>query len=213
MRKFGFEEKQRARVAASRIDDRPLENTRAKPQIWIVYLRACYFTDDSYHLGLLQTLTGNVGLPPVSHVISCRADQHQSKKEIWLIFDYKSTVKPTIFFEDAVEEAICFGWIDSQQNRMDDERFIRRFSPRRQQSSWSKYNKMRTLKMLRERKFTEAGMAVLSADVIAICVNPQLCIHEALAFWESVHKKPSCKPKVCRTPASILAPRLLICSL
>jgi uncharacterized protein YdeI (YjbR/CyaY-like superfamily) len=95
------------------------------------------------------------------------ADHHRSKEEIWLVFHYRRTGKPTIAYNDAVEAAICYGWIDSQLNRMDDERFVRRFSPRRPQSHWSRYNKERALRMLREGKMTEAGMVTLPADVIA----------------------------------------------
>ncbi len=94
------------------------------------------------------------------------ADHHQSKKEIWLVFYYKWTGKPTIAYNDAVEEAICFGWIDSQQNPMDDERFARRFSPRRKGSHWSRYNRERARRMLRARKMTEEGVAALPADLV-----------------------------------------------
>ena len=95
------------------------------------------------------------------------ADHHETKKEIWLVFYYKRTGKPTIPYAAAVEEAICYGWIDSQQNRMDHERFVRRFSPRRKRSHWSKYNKERALKMLRAGKMTQAGVEVLPNDVLA----------------------------------------------
>jgi len=95
------------------------------------------------------------------------ADHHQTKVEIWLVFYYKRTGKPTISYNDAVEEAICYGWIDSQQNPMDEERFVRRFSPRRKRSHWSKSNKERALRMLRAGKMEEAGMALLPDDVLA----------------------------------------------
>jgi uncharacterized protein YdeI (YjbR/CyaY-like superfamily) len=96
------------------------------------------------------------------------ADHHRTKKEIWLVFCYKWTGKPTIPYNDAVEEAICYGWIDSQQNRMDEERFVRRFSPRRKRSHWSKYNRERALRMLRMGKMTEAGRKTLPAEVLAV---------------------------------------------
>ena len=95
------------------------------------------------------------------------ADHHRSKVEIWLVFYYRRTGKPTIGYNDAVEEAICYGWIDGQQNRMDDERFVRRFSPRRRRSNRSRHNKERALRMLRAGNRTEAGMAALPADVVA----------------------------------------------
>ncbi len=96
------------------------------------------------------------------------AGHHQSKKEIWLwlVFYYRRAGKPTISYNDAVEEAICYGWIDSQQNPMDDERFVRRFSPRRG-SHWSRYNRERALRMLRAGRMTEAGMAALPGDLVA----------------------------------------------
>jgi uncharacterized protein YdeI (YjbR/CyaY-like superfamily) len=96
------------------------------------------------------------------------ARHHEQKEEIWLIFHYKSTGKPNISYNDAVEEAICYGWIDSQAGPMDKERFVRRFSPRRKQSGWSKYNKERALRMLCEGKMTPAGLALLPMDVLMV---------------------------------------------
>ena len=95
------------------------------------------------------------------------AKHHKIKSDIWLIYYYKHTGKQALGYEQSVEEAICFGWIDSQQNRMDEERFARRFSPRRKKSHWSKYNKERALRMLREGKMTESGREVLPPDVVA----------------------------------------------
>ena len=96
------------------------------------------------------------------------ADRHKTKAEIWLVFYYKRTGKPTIPYNDAVEEAICYGWINSQQNRMDEERFVRRFSPRRKRSQWSRYNRERALRMLRMEKITEAGLNTLPAELLAV---------------------------------------------
>jgi uncharacterized protein YdeI (YjbR/CyaY-like superfamily) len=100
------------------------------------------------------------------------ADHHRIKKEIWLVFPYKRTGKQTVSYDDAVEEAICYGWVDSQQNRMDEERFVLRFSPRRKRSHWSQSNKDRALRMLRAGKMVEAGMAVLPQDVLAEWQEP-----------------------------------------
>ncbi len=95
------------------------------------------------------------------------AENHRTKREIWLVFYYKRTGKPTIPYNNAVEEAICYGWIDSQQNRMDEERFVRRFSPRRERSHWSEYNRGRALRMLQMGKMTEAGLKTLPAKLLA----------------------------------------------
>jgi uncharacterized protein YdeI (YjbR/CyaY-like superfamily) len=94
------------------------------------------------------------------------ANHYKVKSEIWLIYYYKHTDKQKLSYGESVEEAICFGWIDSQQNRLDEERFVRRFSPRRIGSHWSKYNKIRALKMLREGMMTKAGFELLPEDII-----------------------------------------------
>ncbi len=93
------------------------------------------------------------------------AEHHRGDVDIWLIFYKKSSGKPTIPYNDAVEEAICYGWIDGQMKSIDEERFARRFSPRRNRSNWSKYNKARAGKMLREGKMTQAGLETLPRDI------------------------------------------------
>lgn len=92
-------------------------------------------------------------------------ENHQSKKEIWLIQYKKSTKKPSINYLEAVEEAICFGWIDNIEKGMDAERYATRFSPRRPKSNWTNTNKDRARKMIAEGKMTKAGRATLPPDV------------------------------------------------
>jgi uncharacterized protein YdeI (YjbR/CyaY-like superfamily) len=94
------------------------------------------------------------------------ADHHAQKQEVWLIFYKKASGKPSLSYDEAVEEAICFGWIDSQIKSMDRERFARRFTPRREASPWSSYNKERALKMLRQRRMTPAGWALLPDEIV-----------------------------------------------
>lgn len=94
-------------------------------------------------------------------------EHFKTKKEIWLVYYYKHTGKQSVSYDESVEEAICFGWIDGQQNRMDEERFVRRFSPRRKNSHWSKYNKNRALRMLHAGKMTDWGLELLPSDVRA----------------------------------------------
>jgi uncharacterized protein YdeI (YjbR/CyaY-like superfamily) len=95
------------------------------------------------------------------------AEHHQGKTEIWLVFFRKQTGKPTIAYNDAVEVAICFGWIDSQQRRLDEERYAIRFTPRRPRSHWSESNKERAARLLRSGEMTPAGMATLPDDLLA----------------------------------------------
>lgn len=91
---------------------------------------------------------------------------YNSKDDIWLVFHKKSSEKTTINYDEAVEEAICFGWIDVQIRRIDDHKHMRRFTARRRTSSWSDSNKRRALSMLREGKMNEAGRSVLRLDVL-----------------------------------------------
>jgi uncharacterized protein YdeI (YjbR/CyaY-like superfamily) len=90
---------------------------------------------------------------------------HRTKKEIWLIQYKKATRKPSINYVDAVEEAICFGWIDGLEKSMDAERYALRFSPRRPKSNWTNTNKERARRMIAEGRMTPAGRATLPPDV------------------------------------------------
>ncbi|HSB01354.1 MAG TPA: YdeI/OmpD-associated family protein [Anaerolineales bacterium] len=77
---------------------------------------------------------------------------YKSEKEIWLIYPRKETGKPRITYNDAVEEALCFGWIDSIIKALDEERTVQRFSPRKPKSEYSPANKERLRKLLKQRK-------------------------------------------------------------
>ena len=80
------------------------------------------------------------------------------KKEIWLIYYKKHTKNPTIPYDDAVEEALCFGWIDSTVKRIDNEKYAQRYTPRNHNSVWSPYNINRVKKMIKEGKMTKNGL-------------------------------------------------------
>jgi uncharacterized protein YdeI (YjbR/CyaY-like superfamily) len=90
---------------------------------------------------------------------------HKTRKEIWLVQYKKSTRKPSINYIEAVEEAICFGWIDGFEKSMDAERYATRFSPRRPNSNWTNTNKDRARRMIAEGRMTPAGRAILPPDV------------------------------------------------
>lgn len=85
-------------------------------------------------------------------------NNHAAEKEIWLIYYKKHTGKPRIPYDDAVEEALCFGWIDSIVKRIDDEKYIQKYTPRKDKSIWSELNKKRTEKMIKQGRMTEAGL-------------------------------------------------------
>jgi uncharacterized protein YdeI (YjbR/CyaY-like superfamily) len=92
-------------------------------------------------------------------------ENHSSKKEIWLIQYKKAARKPSINYMEAVEEALCFGWIDNTEKSIDTERYATRFSPRRPKSNWTDTNKERARKLIAVGKMTEAGFATLPTDV------------------------------------------------
>ncbi len=77
---------------------------------------------------------------------------HSTCEEVWLRYYKKPSGKPRIPYNDAVEEALCFGWIDGKIKRINEDYYIQRFTPRRPGSRWSKYN------IDRVRKLTKAGL-------------------------------------------------------
>ena len=81
-----------------------------------------------------------------------------SKQEIWLIYYKKHTGKPRIPYNDAVEEALCFGWIDSTVKRVDEETYVQKFTPRKSRSLWSVLNKERAEKMIQTGLMTPTGL-------------------------------------------------------
>ena len=90
---------------------------------------------------------------------------HAGKKEIWLVQYKKATQKASLPYVDAVEEAICFGWIDGFEKTLDAERYATRFSPRRPRSNWTETNKERARRMIANGKMTEAGLEKLPSDI------------------------------------------------
>lgn len=91
-------------------------------------------------------------------------EHYKTEKEIWLVYYKKGTGKPRIQYNEAVEEALCFGWIDSIIQKVDEEKYVRKFNPRRMGSQWSETNKRRVARVIREGRMTEAGMAKITFD-------------------------------------------------
>ena len=83
---------------------------------------------------------------------------HQKSDGIWVVFYKKHTGRKTVSYNEAVEEALCFGWIDSILTRIDDEKYRQKFSPRKKRSNWSLPNIERAKKMLAAGKMTPSGM-------------------------------------------------------
>jgi uncharacterized protein YdeI (YjbR/CyaY-like superfamily) len=89
---------------------------------------------------------------------------HRTKIEIRLIFYRKTSGKQTLTIAQAVEEALCFGWIQSRLKPLDLKRFAVRFSPRHKGSIWSLPNLKRVRRLIAQGRITEAGLAVLPPD-------------------------------------------------
>ncbi len=93
------------------------------------------------------------------------AANHDQEKEVRMVFYKKHTKTECIVYEDAIREALCFGWIDSVLNSLDDETYMLKFSPRNPRSVWSDLNKSRVLELIADGKMTEAGMKAITFDL------------------------------------------------
>lgn len=93
-------------------------------------------------------------------------ENFRSEKEIWLIYPNKSTGKPCISYNDAVEEALCFGWIDSTMKKYDPTHAAQRFTPRNPKSTYSQPNKER-LRWLAENKMLHPEIYKKVANILS----------------------------------------------
>ncbi len=88
---------------------------------------------------------------------------HATSQGVWLVYYKKHIDQPSVTYADAVEEALCFGWVDSRPNMLDDERYKQLFSPRKTKSPWSKLNKQRVEKLIQQGLMTSAGLEKIEA--------------------------------------------------
>ena len=84
---------------------------------------------------------------------------HATKQSVWLIYHKKHTGVPSLTWSQAVDEALCFGWIDSQAKPLDADRYMQFFSRRKPTSAWSRVNKEKVQRLLAEGKMMPAGLA------------------------------------------------------
>lgn len=90
------------------------------------------------------------------------AKHHKNKKEVWLIYYRKESGKTRISYDDAVLEALCYGWIDGKIKGIDNQRYAQRFSPRKYNSSLSQMNKERIRQLTKEKKMTKNGLLAVA---------------------------------------------------
>jgi uncharacterized protein YdeI (YjbR/CyaY-like superfamily) len=127
---------------------------------------------------------------------------HASTAEIWLIIYKRQSGIPCLKLEEAVEEALCFGWIDGILKPVDEQRYALRFTPRKNDSNWSALNKRRALKLVRAGRMTEAGLAKITFPLdetsLAAAQKEETRLPEALeavlkanpAAWENFQNLP-----------------------
>jgi uncharacterized protein YdeI (YjbR/CyaY-like superfamily) len=88
---------------------------------------------------------------------------HSTEPGVWLIYYKKDSGKTRVSYADAVEEALCFGWIDSIMKPIDKEKYAQKFTPRKTKSVWSALNKSRVEKLTAQKLMAPAGMAIIEA--------------------------------------------------
>lgn len=88
-------------------------------------------------------------------------EHHIVKSSVWVVYYKKQTGVPTLTWSEAVDEALCFGWIDSVKKKLDEQRSIQYFSKRKPTSMWSKINKDKVDQLIANGKMMPAGMACI----------------------------------------------------
>lgn len=89
--------------------------------------------------------------------------QHATSAGIWMKIAKKDSDHTSISYQQALEGALCFGWIDGQKNRLDDRFWLQKFTPRRPRSSWSRINREKAEKLIAEGRMREAGLKEVNA--------------------------------------------------
>jgi uncharacterized protein YdeI (YjbR/CyaY-like superfamily) len=94
-------------------------------------------------------------------------EEHGSvEKEVWFVYYKRDSGKASLPYDDTVEEALCFGWIDSIIQKIDEEQYARKFNPRSNSQKWSASNLRRVQKLIAEGRMTEAGLRVIDPAIL-----------------------------------------------
>jgi uncharacterized protein YdeI (YjbR/CyaY-like superfamily) len=91
-------------------------------------------------------------------------EHHDSESEVWLIFHKQHTGVASISYPDALDEALCFGWVDSLVKRLDDSRYARKFTPRKATSQWSNINRKRYAALKTSGRLKPSGIERAPTD-------------------------------------------------
>jgi uncharacterized protein YdeI (YjbR/CyaY-like superfamily) len=85
----------------------------------------------------------------------------RSEREVWLVIHHKDSGTPSVRYHEAIEHALCFGWIDSHARKHDADSSRLRFTPRNRRSTWSRVNRERAARMTESGEMTEHGQALI----------------------------------------------------
>lgn len=121
---------------------------------------------------------------------------HDREKVVWLVYFKPASGRTNIDYESSVEEALCFGWIDSIIQKIDEEKYARKFNPRRMASTWSETNKRRVLKVIREGRMTAAGLAKVTFDLEKVATGKPKPKRPPISMPEKVEKGLKSRPNV-----------------
>ena len=99
-------------------------------------------------------------------------NHHKSETEVWLVYYRANSGVPSIPYEDSVEEALCFGWVDSIIQRIDEQCYGRKFNPRLPNSQWSESNRRRAARLVQQGRMTAAGLAKISFPIPEVDDSP-----------------------------------------
>jgi uncharacterized protein YdeI (YjbR/CyaY-like superfamily) len=111
---------------------------------------------------------------------------HESEREVWLIYYRANSGVTSIPYDDSVEEALCFGWIDSIVQRIDEHCYGRKFNPRQANSPWSPSNMRRVAKLAAAGRITPAGLAKIPFEIPAVVEEGPLPRHDPPPFTEEL---------------------------
>lgn len=100
-------------------------------------------------------------------------ENHAREREVWLVYYKKHTNRARIPYDDAVEEALCFGWIDSTVRKVDEERFLQKFTPRKSKSNWCESNVKRARRLIAEGLMTKAGLDAIAEGALDVEFEPK----------------------------------------
>ena len=121
---------------------------------------------------------------------------HDKYDVVWLTYYKPNSPKTGVDYETSVEEALCFGWIDSIIQKIDEEKYARKFNPRRPGSVWSESNQRRVVRLARAGRMTPAGMAVVTFDLHAVDPEAPLPKRPAVEMPEKIEAALRSEPGV-----------------